>query len=1260
MCAVDLIRISTISFKRSQMKQTITLLQRFNSILFLFLLTVTIHNAEAQCTSTCGANLVPNPSFEATTTFCGSTGILYTDKSPVQSWFGVSSSTGSSSGITPDNFNDNCAGNSTDNCGSGSGSVGFFTTGARESVQAKLTSPLIAGHRYCFSMKVLSNFPNTSSDGIGAWFHNKGKIDIDAMNGGSSFLGAGTTLNAVPQVQNPSNTMIGGTCKTVTGTFCAVGGEQWIVISNFRTNANTHLTGINGYLVIDELSLKEADCLVISSITTTADSVCPGACATLKANPSGGGGAGSYTYLWSPGGETTQSISACPTVNATEYKCTVSSSVGCSATLSIADSVMIYFKKYLLTPTISTSGITTLCSGDSVKLTCSAAPNYLWSPGNSPKQSITVGVSGVYTVTVKHPYSSCNTTSASTTVTVNALPVLNLSGLINTSSSCDVNDGSLKGVTATGAPILTYSWNSTPVQTTPDLVNVGPGVYTLTVTDGKGCKKSTTGTIVNKPAPIPPTLKAASPAICVGTNTILFVTGADPTFIYFWTDPSSTVISSNDTVFINNAQLKDGGVYKVTATKFGCTGASASLTLTVNPLPVIDTTTIISHQTSCSLKDGSITGIKVSGAPILKYAWDGGPQTTTTPDLTGAGIGTHTLVVTDGNGCVQSITAKVWNKDTPDSATVKTTSAVICEGLTTILYVSPSDPTVTYTWITPAGDKITNDSIILFKAQIKDAGTYTITATKANCTSLPAYSTLIVNPAALSQKVTLTKSTICEGDTTTIDAAIHIAGITYNVYTQAAGGAPIGVAPLKVSPKVTTKYYMEATTSSDCRQLTARDTATVIVNPAPVVPPPIASNAVICEGKSTTLDVQSPVTGVTYNVYDALTGGTLLGHTPFTVTLVKTTTFYIEAQTTKGCVQTTGRTPITITVNPTPAGPKITVQGSNNNTNFICDGSSAILTSSIPTGIIWSTQETTASITVKTAGTYWVYFTDSKGCASLKDSVNIKVNMPPKVDASNYKIDTVRCNAIIGGIHGIVINSGTAPFTYKWYETGDPTKTVSTDLILQGVASGKYTLIVTDKNGCSDQLSNIFIPTKGGIVAHLSSNPTTGFLPLDVILTTNTSGVGKPIDYVWYLDGRLMGTTDGKTNTFPIKGLPFGEHVLQVNVRDTNGCKSVDYLTIFVNSGIHFNDVNIFTPNNDGKNDILIFPLEGIKSIHGKIYDRWGLKLFEWSDGDTGWDGKAESGGDVPEGTYYYIINYTDIYDGPPHTASGFVQLMRK
>lgn len=1228
--------------------------------LFLFLFTFILRNQviQAQCTGTnCGPNLIPNPGFELTTSDCPNSvhQYLHYDRSPVQDWYGVVTSYGPKSGSNPDVFNNKCTGNGangTNTCGGGTGSVGFYTAPAYEYVQAKLTTPLIAGHRYCFSIRIKANGLGSDNDGFGAWFHNKGKINIETMNGGSVFLGPGTTLNATPQIQNTG--LITSTCKTISGTFCATGGESWVVLGNFKTLGNTNYD-VGGYVIVDDVSLRENNCLTITSITPMVDSICPGTCATLKANVSGGNG--TYSYLWSPGGETTPTINACPTANGTIYKCTVTSSVGCSASVTASDSLTIYFKKYIPAPTITTSTSTTICTNDSVTLTSSVAPNYLWAPDGQKTQSIKVGKSGVYTVTVKHPYSGCNTTSASTTVTVNPLPVLNLSGLVNSPSSCNANDGSLKGVTATGAPTLSYSWNSNPVQTTPDLVNVGPGVYTLTVTDGNGCKKTTTGTVTNKPAPDPPIIKAGSAAICVGTNTILYVSGADATFTYEWKGPGgNTVISTNDTLFITNAMLSDGGVYKVTATKYGCTGAATDLTLTVHDLPKIDTKNSVSDSTNCGQKTGSITGITVTGVPTLKYSWDGGPQTTTTPDLKGAGIGTHTLTVTDGNGCVQTATGHVWNKETPDSVHVKATAAVVCEGLKTILFVNPSDATITYTWTTPSKTTVINDSLILDKVKLSDAGTYTVTATKNNCTSPEVYSKLTVDTAAIHEKAVVSASRICEGETVTIDAAHYIPGVSYHVYTQATGGTSIGIAPLKVTPKVTTVYYMEAKSSKGCSQLTERDTVTIYVYTAPDVPPPIASNMTICEGKTTVIDVQNPKPGNTYNVYDALTGGTFLGKTPLTVTLTKTTTLYIEAVSFQGCKQVTGRLPITIKVNPTPVGPKITVE--NPTGTYICDGLSAKLLSSITSGIIWSTGETTASITVKKAGTYWVYFTDANGCASLKDSVQITIKTPPKVDASNYVVDTVRCNATIGGIHGIVITSGTAPYTYKWFETSDPTKTVSTDLVLQGVPSGKYTLIVTDKNGCEDRLSNIVIPSKGGIIAHLTGTPLSGNEPLNIDLIAQTIGVGKPIDYVWVLDGKILGTTDSKTNTFSIKNLPFGEHVMMVTVRDTNGCKSVDYLKIFVDIPVIIHDVNIFTPNNDGKNDVLIFPQQGVQTIHVTIYDRWGLKLYEWSDPEKGWNGKNESGENVPDGTYYYILEYVDFYNNS-HRKAGYVQLMR-
>jgi hypothetical protein len=107
-------------------------------------------------------NLIQNPDLEITTPQCNqSNNELYTDQTPVENWYGNSSVNGFNSGITPDYFNANCAGagNGTFNCGSGNGSLGFFTYDGdasllREYIQSPLLQPLKAGEEYCFSMTV--------------------------------------------------------------------------------------------------------------------------------------------------------------------------------------------------------------------------------------------------------------------------------------------------------------------------------------------------------------------------------------------------------------------------------------------------------------------------------------------------------------------------------------------------------------------------------------------------------------------------------------------------------------------------------------------------------------------------------------------------------------------------------------------------------------------------------------------------------------------------------------------------------------------------------------------------------------------------------------------------------------------------------------------------------------------------------------------------------------------------------------------------
>lgn len=66
---------------------------------------------------------------------------------------------------------------------------------------------------------------------------------------------------------------------------------------------------------------------------------------------------------------------------------------------------------------------------------------------------------------------------------------------------------------------------------------------------------------------------------------------------------------------------------------------------------------------------------------------------------------------------------------------------------------------------------------------------------------------------------------------------------------------------------------------------------------------------------------------------------------------------------------------------------------------------------------------------------------------------------------------------------------------------------------------------------------------------------------------------------------------------------------------------------------------NVFTPNNDGKNDVFEpFPYCFVESIDLVVYNRWGQPVFETTDPDIQWDGiHMDSGTQVPDGVYYYI-----------------------
>ena len=89
---------------------------------------------------------------------------------------------------------------------------------------------------------------------------------------------------------------------------------------------------------------------------------------------------------------------------------------------------------------------------------------------------------------------------------------------------------------------------------------------------------------------------------------------------------------------------------------------------------------------------------------------------------------------------------------------------------------------------------------------------------------------------------------------------------------------------------------------------------------------------------------------------------------------------------------------------------------------------------------------------------------------------------------------------------------------------------------------------------------------------------------------------------------------------------------------------------------------NVFTPNGDSHNDIFYFNTSSVKELSCSIYDRWGLKIAEWTsanDAINGWDGRTTSGVLATDGVYYFIMTAKTLNDKLVE-EKGFIQLLKE
>ncbi|MDR0982751.1 MAG: gliding motility-associated C-terminal domain-containing protein [Culturomica sp.] len=124
-----------------------------------------------------------------------------------------------------------------------------------------------------------------------------------------------------------------------------------------------------------------------------------------------------------------------------------------------------------------------------------------------------------------------------------------------------------------------------------------------------------------------------------------------------------------------------------------------------------------------------------------------------------------------------------------------------------------------------------------------------------------------------------------------------------------------------------------------------------------------------------------------------------------------------------------------------------------------------------------------------------------------------------------------------------------------------------------------------------------------------------------------------------------------------------GYYPVKMVVTNTNGINACTdtsesvYIVVYES----FVDMpNVFTPNDDGVNDIFRAGTQSVEQFSGMILNRWGRTVYEWQDPAGGWDGKI-NGKDASPGTYYYIIKARgrELHNPPRYIKKGALLLVR-
>ncbi len=350
-----------------------------------------------------------------------------------------------------------------------------------------------------------------------------------------------------------------------------------------------------------------------------------------------------------------------------------------------------------------------------------------------------------------------------------------------------------------------------------------------------------------------------------------------------------------------------------------------------------------------------------------------------------------------------------------------------------------------------------------------------------------------------------------------------------------------------------------------------------------------------------------------------------------TVTVSPTTNTCYMATVTYGCSNATFSDTVCVNI----GIPGLTLTSNNILCNGQTNGTGNItVTGPGPYTYNWSTGATTQSISNLGAGTYTVTVTD--GSCTYTGTITI-TQPPPLTTLSNPGQDT--CGQSVGTINATP-SGGTGPYTYAWSPSGQTGQNAA------GLSSGNYTVVITDANGCTTSTTTV-VGNLAGPSAIINTSVTSAATNEPVTFSDgSTGGAGTIISWNWSIPPNTYSVQNPPSQTYPLQGT----YCATLTVTNDMGCTSVTSECILIADSVIA--PNIFTPNGDSYNELLIFKnLEAYPDSRLLLFNRWGNVIYESANYKNDWTAK-----DVNDGTYYYVLY---INDKDATVMSGWVAIYK-